>query len=474
MAQFGLSRGWTTFKERCSNIKARLTPCFRDRSGALSIQFALLLIPIVTLSGGAIDLGNIYRIRSILQNASDAAAVGAIGYNSAAYLAAESMNGNGTLDVGNTDATNIFNTNVQNLGWNATYTMTPTVTKTGVVLNATTTWTATVPMTFLAIVGQSTWTITGSSSATNTMFQYLNFYLMVDVSGSMGLPSTQNGETLLASLNPDDKSQYPGGCVFACHFSGNQGYIISRRGKYATNPSVSLCAVPDTNACIQLRTDAIAVAIQDLLQTAQSTEVVANQYQIGLYPFIAYLETYFAITPNITATGPNSLAAYAGNITTLLDTGVDANLGSGGTHFENAFPTMNSIITSVGNGSKAANPLPWVFLITDGSQNYQYQWNGSWHGSNSATTVPTSVCKTLKDRGISIAVLYIPYQQIINPTNFANSEDFYANANIPKIPPALTACASPGFFFQANTPADITNALAEMFQSAVLQARLTQ
>ena len=115
-----------------------------------------------------------------------------------------------------------------------------------------------------------------------------------------------------------------------------------------------------------------------------------------------------------------------------------------------------------------------MFLITDGSQNYQYQWNGSWHGSNSATTVPTSVCKTLKDRGISIAVLYIPYQQIINPTNFANSEDFYANANIPKIPPALTACASPGFFFQANTPADITNALAEMFQSAVLQARLTQ
>ena len=62
----------------------------------------------------------------------------------------------------------------------------------------------------------------------------------------------------------------------------------------------------------------------------------------------------------------------------------------------------------------------------------------------------------MKNRGITMAVLYIPYQTIQNPTTFANSEDFYANANIPNIPPALKTCASAGFFYTANTPADIT------------------
>jgi hypothetical protein len=85
----------------------------------------------------------------------------------------------------------------------------------------------------------------------------------------------------------------------------------------------------------------------------------------------------------------------------------------------------------------------------------------------------TSYCATMKNRGITVAVLYIPYQTIQNPTTFANSEDFYANANIPFIPPALTTCASTGFFYTANTPADITTALNAMFNHALVTAHIT-
>ena len=138
---------------------------------------------------------------------------------------------------------------------------------------------------------------------------------------------------------------------------------------------------------------------------------------------------------------------------------------------------MNTIITSVGDGSAWNNTLPYVFLITDGAQDPQVKAlnGGGWSGSNHATVLdPTTLCKPLKDRGIIISVLYVPYQPIQNPNaSFAGNEDGYANDNISDIPPSLQACASPNFFFTANTPADITTALNAMFNQALVTAHIT-
>jgi len=112
---------------------------------------------------------------------------------------------------------------------------------------------------------------------------------------------------------------------------------------------------------------------------------------------------------------------------------------------------------TVGDGSSPTNTQPFVFLVTDGAQNNQTCCGFS--GSNSATVMPTgasSLCTPLKNRGIIISVLYIPYQTIQNPTTIFNNEDNVANANIANIPASLQACASPNFFFTATTPADIT------------------
>ena len=62
--------------------------------------------------------------------------------------------------------------------------------------------------------------------------------------------------------------------------------------------------------------------------------------------------------------------------------------------------------------------------------------------------------------------------RIRNPS-FANDEDDYANNNITNIPASLTDCASPGFFYTANSPADITAALNAMFNHAVVTAHIT-
>ncbi len=99
---------------------------------------------------------------------------------------------------------------------------------------------------------------------------------------------------------------------------------------------------------------------------------------------------------------------------------------------------------------------------------------------NSATVIPpnseqsTDYCGTMKSRGITVAVLYIPYETIQDAnSSFANNEDGYANNNIPNIPAALQACASPGFYYTASTPQAIQTALLEMFQQSLVSAHVS-
>lgn len=399
--------------------------------------------------------------------------------------------------------------------------MTSTVTKTGSTLTSVVQFSANVPVTFLRVLGYQYLTVSGTSSASGSMPLYLDFYLMLDVSGSMGLPSTNSEQTRLAAINPDNHVNYPTGCTLACHFSpANQcpnssqqyptnniclGYPVTRvshsgyqqllsqnsnhlptamisglpSSLYASLPPVSSCPTDGTDACIQLRADAVGYAVNQLFTTANATEKITNQFRIGLYPFIQSLYAYFPLTSSIngSSTSPGTINYAAANLASLLDTNANANLGSGGTHFENAFPTLNGLITSVGNGTASNNTLPYVFLVTDGAEDPQTKGvpGGGWSGSNHATTLnPTTLCTPLKNRGIIISVLYIPYQPIQNPnTSFANNEDGYANANIPSIPPSLQSCASPGFFYTADTPADITSALNAMFNQALVTAHIT-
>jgi hypothetical protein len=217
-----------------------------------------------------------------------------------------------------------------------------------------------------------------------------------------------------------------------------------------------------------LRVEAVAYAVQQLIAKAQSTATLPNQFSIGLYPFIVDMFSYVPITTNLA-----TVSTSASSLTSLLDTGSGL-LGSGGTHFENALPEMNTAITNVGDGSGVLSPKPFLFFVTDGAQDPQWQAGGSWWGSNQATTLNEALCTPIKNRGITISVLYIPYTPIQNPTDFAGGEDYAANANIPNIPTHLQACASPGFYFTANTPSDITSAMQAMFQQSLQAARIAK
>ena len=155
---------------------------------------------------------------------------------------------------------------------------------------------------------------------------------------------------------------------------------------------------------------------------------------------------------------------------------------------------MSSYINSVGTGSGPTNTLPYVFIVSDGSQDYQTQSGGNWGSQNwtsnatspyqnSSTGIPpnsednTDYCAALKNAGITVAVLYIPYGAIVDPnSSFADNEDGYANTNVQNGTYAtnLQACASTGFFYTASTPTDIQNALVTMFEQAVATAHISQ
>jgi Flp pilus assembly protein TadG len=538
----------------------------QNRRGNVAIIFAFATIPLVSAIGCAVDYSLATRMQAKLQSAADGATVASISQKSLGYIAATQMTSDGSVAAGVTDANNVFDGNMSTIGGYSNLSRTTTVTKAGIKLTSNITFHADVPMTFMKVIGLQTMTVKGSSTSSASLPPYLDFYLMLDVSGSMGLPSTDAEQTRLAAVNPDDFSVYSNGCTFACHFQSQNscsnptvgqhanpvgvtspinsayptnnyclGYLISRvsqtaykalltatanypmkgvqlpitmvpgitssvvpgapnsliAGNTSSLPNsltpVTSCPTEGTDACIQLRADAVGFAlnatqaangVSGLFETANKREIIANQFRIGLYPFVRYLYSYFPLTASISgsASSPGTINYAAANLATLLDTGNSPNvgLGSGGTHFENAFPSMSGVITSVGDGSSSTNTQPYVFLVTDGAQDFQTCCG--FNGSNSATVMPTGAsgyCKALKDRGITISVLYIPYATIQNPTTIFNNEDGVANANIPNIPPSLTDCASPGFFYTANTPADITTALNAMFNHALQTAHLT-
>jgi hypothetical protein len=512
-------------------VTALLSRFRRDKTANVAIIFVIALLPIMEAIGCAVDYSLATRMKAKLQAAADAAAVAAISQKSPGYIAASVMSGNGSVPAGVTDANNVFNGNMNGIVGFNNLAFTSTVTKTGIKLDSDVTFQADVPVVFMKVIGFQKLTVKGDSKANASLPPYLDFYLMLDVSGSMGLPSTNAEQTRLSNINPDNFGQYPGGCTLACHFavqnvcsdtgSNKQkyptnnycmGYAISRvspggyqallnnnnghlpnsmvpglpnslsSGDPQSLAAVSSCSTDGTSACIQLRADAVGYAVNELFKTAvdPSVQKVANQFRIGLYPFIQDLYAYFALTSSINGspTNPSTINYAAANLASQLDTNTNASLGSGGTHIDTSLTTLNGLIKSVGDGSTSNKTLPYIFLVTDGAQDPQTKalnQSGGWAGSNHATVIdPTKECATIKARGIIISVLYIPYQPIQNPNaSFAGNEDGFANANIQYIPASLQGCASPNFFFTANTPADITTALNAMFKQALVTAHIT-
>ena len=449
----------------------------RDASGATVVVFALCLLPVIGLLGLGIDYLQGLSYKRRLEAASDSASLAAIAGAQAYFTANQSTLSDqalwsGATAAGQAQGTRAFAANAGSIGQAFTVTPRVVVTPPGQIdattgqvnglrqFTASTTFSGAMPTNFGKLFGTRTLSLGGTSGASVTLGSYLDFYLAIDVSGSMGLPTSTTDQAKLASNNTDNQDlgfNYPNGCAFACHFPYAKGYSIARTDG------------------VKLRVDSVASAVSSLIATAKSTATLPNQFRIGVYPFIVNVMPAAPISTDFTAA--QVVANSLGD--TYLDTGnsnpATRAMGSGGTHFENLLPPFQNYITRIGNGSTSQAPKPFLFIITDGVDNDQTYDGTSWSTGGSQprepTNINTSYCQYAQNNGVTVAILYIPYLPIQWPMVYEDSE---TNRIIPAVPTDLANCASKGFFFTANTDDDINKALQAMFAQALQATRLTR
>lgn len=443
---------------------SRLLVRFRhDTQANLAVTFAIVCLPVITAIGCGIDFSRANQVRAKLQAAVDAASVGAVARTSPAFIAAGSMTADGTIDVGGIDAKNIFDGNVDGTSGYTLTSLKPLVQKKGLNITATVSYEAAVPTMFMNIVGMKSMTMKGSSTATATMPKYVDFYLLLDNSPSMGVAATPDDVTKMVS-NTSDK------CAFACHDYNNSNNYYNLAKKLG----------------VTTRIDVLRSATQQLMDTAAQTEVYQDQFRMAIYDFGAASKTIGLRALFSLSSSLSSAKSAAGNIDLMGVYGNnDAYTADKDTQFSTVFPAINSQIPNPGDGTTGA-PLKYLFFVSDGVADESNPaclktMKNATYGNIAPrchSPINPALCKTLKDRGIKIAVLYTTYLKLkdngwymawIDPFN---QGPFGPSPNS-EIAQNMQACASPGFYFEVSPTQGISDAMTALFQKAVADARIS-
>jgi Flp pilus assembly protein TadG len=430
----------------------------RDQRGNILITFALTIVPLTAGVGAAVDYSRADQIRSRLQLAIDTASIGSVSRNSPAFIFAGTMTADGPIPVGVTDATNLFIGNTVGLtGYTLNQPVSPVVTRTAGTVTSTLQFSASVPTTFMSVlgVGRTSVTVTGTSTSVTLMPQYIDFYLLLDNSPSMGVAATPADVTTMVNNTSDS-------CAFACHDLNNTNnyYNLAKRLGVTT------------------RIDVLRSATQQLMDYATNTATYSNQFRMAIYDFGgsaqgAGLRSLFALSTSL-----SSAKTAAGNIDLMTVNGQNDN-GDQDTGFTTILPAINNAISAPGTGTSSA-PLKYLFFVSDGVAD---EANGARLKPLSGSTrcqspINPALCTTLKSRGIKIAVLYTTYLAL--PTN-AWYNTWIAPFNIgpygpspnSQIATSMQSCASPGFYFEVSPTQGISNAMNTLFQKAVAEAHIS-
>jgi Flp pilus assembly protein TadG len=412
-----------------------------DHRGNIAVITAMLMAPLIGTAGGALDIGRLQMVHSRLQDAADAASVGSVAVNSAAMTAAASMSSDGAVPVGSSQASNLFNADIANVAGVTLSNLNATVTKAGQTVSSNVSVTASMPTYFLGIVGIGSLTTSAHSVANNTLPVFIDFYLLLDNTPSMGVGATPNDVATMVANTSDQ-------CAFACHD--------------LSNPSGSYYQLAK-NLGVTTRIDVLRSATQQLISTAQSTEIMPNQFRMGIYTFGASAATpgFFTISnPNANLTAVQSQAS---NID-LMGVPFQNYNNDQDTDFAGALTGANNTMPNPGTGASKNSPQEVLFLVSDGVN------DSSIGGNRTIQTIDPTYCTAIKNRGIKIAVLYTTYLPL--PTNaFYNS---YVAPFVSTINPTMQSCASPGLFFEVSPTQGIAQAMIALFQKAVANARIAQ
>ena len=422
-----------------------------SRSGNFGLMFGLLALPIVVGLGTVTDYGYALSVKSQLQNSADAAAVSALAEQSVGVIAGLQNVTDGEVDVGTKDAQAFFTANLNPRYASYLKSSSLKVKRVGNTFTSEATFSANVPTSFLGVLGINSIEVGGTAQGSYVPAIYVDFYLMLDNSPSMGLAATTTDISTLESNTSDT-------CAFACHIenSTTDYYALAKR------------------LGITLRVQLVRKAAQAMMDTAEQTRKYSDQYRMAVY-------SMGASARNVQVTQVASMSSNLDQVsdqTALMDLMTIPYQGYNDdqqTDFDKILGDIKTEVGKGGTGLTASDRQKVLFLVSDGV-NDSYKNGGCKKKTTSGTSagrcqqpLDYSTCDQIKKNGVEIAVLYTTYQPITKNSWY----NTYIKPFRDEINPAMKACASDGLFFEVSPSDGIEEAMNALFLKVINLPKLT-
>ena len=485
---------------------------FKEKAGNTAMIFALLAPVLILMGGGAMDVTDAYMRQAALQQAADAAAIGAVARASSGYLAALKMTSDGpvsdSITAGPTQA--IFNADWRNpsdtvltaLVGNACGggTLVCRATKTsGTAVSTTVSSTVTVSATFtptlLAFFGQKNIKLSATSTASDNIPSFIDFYMLLDNSPSMGLGAeTADINTLVNTITVNKGTD--SNCAFACHSDSSSDdfydLVVAYNLKVTQQNLLKGTHIPLVN----LRINEVASATSSLMSTASTTETLngqpppaancgssctPSQFRVAIYDMgpKAYINSPtplpYQISPlTYDLNGLSAQSALQVQLQTVpsQNTAYDGYNNDTDTDLDTMMTKLGAVMlpngANAGGGQTSATPQKILFMVTDGMTDKPT-------GGRTMGPLNQSTCTALKNQGVKIAILYTTYiPSSISSDPWSSSNVLPIISPTDKVGAALQTCASPGFY-QPVSPdgAGIQAAMTALFQTVVASVKIT-
>lgn len=415
-----------------------------DRRGNIAVIFALALVPLLSFVGAAVDYSLAARAKTKLAAALDTAVLVATAKSEITKSASAAQSDALNAFAGQMSAQGLTTNSVSiNVSDSVT-----TRTATGAATTVVTTY-------FMGLVGYKTLGVSATSTAAASLPAYIDFYVLLDNSPSQGIGATTADMTKLQNATSDS-------CAFACH----DIYTSSSKKTAQTNSYYSIAK----SLGIKMRIDLVRDATQSLTDTATASQLVSNQYRMAVYTMgsdcsAIGLTTISALTSSLSSV---KTAVSSVDLMTIPYTNYNNDMC---TDFDGILSSMNTTIPTPGDGS-SSSPQKWLFFVSDGVADYYYPSTCSKttvSGGRCQEPLTTTICDTIKARGVKIAVLYTTYLAITNNSWYNTYIAPWRNS----IGTTMQSCATSGYYYEVSSDSSITDALNALFQKAIAASHLT-
>ena len=419
------------------------------RAGNTGIMFAFALVPLMGITGMAVDYSRALNMKTSMDAIADSAVLSALAprnvnvFNTPAQQDAASQ----------AAAVTAFNSGTKPPGI-IIQSVTATVTRPNNNVSVNLTYSADMETSLAKIFGMNTIPISGTAASSAAGLRYVDIYVLADKSASMGIGATAADQSLMSSTI---------GCTLACHANGTDATAHA--------------------AGAVLRFDVLKSALASIVSQAQSAGS-SNVLRFGIYSFADSMATEIDITSN--------LSAVSSAVSSMQLAGFDA-----GTNTAFALSSLkNKITTAYGDGSSPAKPLVYVLFLTDAIGNsVDNTPAGPWIiSSNFIPYTPHSIadplndgqmdltglnpawCQPLKTAGSTMMTLELQY--VLPAAQVASDlRSKYINNTLKAATTSnMQACASnTAVALSASLPADIQTATQKLFATTLVSsARLTK